>query len=143
MALLGNGPSILSLLDQTEFLQPLAKRQGDQSAFRDAAKGYLFLVGKFGLLETLRCDFHRVTFWQLFAARLGTHEADAWHFRSVGQRTATMPKAELPGLCQVPFAQPLLDQAEVCENAIHRRQDDSVICDIAKRLHLMTGRNAR
>ena len=64
MSLLGDGPSIVALLDQAKFLQPLAQRQGDESAIRDPAKGYLFLVGKFGLFETTRGDFHGVSFWR-------------------------------------------------------------------------------
>ena len=54
-----------------------------------------------------------------------------------------MLKAQLPGPRKIPFAQPLLDQTKVRENSIHRRQDVSVICDIAKRLHLLTGRDKR
>ena len=143
MPLTGDGPAVVALFDQAEFLQPPAQGQSDKPAFRDPAKGYLFLVGKLGLLETARCDFHRMPFWQLFPAWPGAHDANAGRPSSIGQRTATMAKAELPGLCQVPFAQLLLDQAEVRENAIHRRQDEPAICDVAKRLHLLTGRDAR
>ena len=54
-----------------------------------------------------------------------------------------MLEAELPGLRQFPLAQLLLDQTKVRENSIHWRQDVSVVRDIAKRLHLVTGRDER
>ena len=54
-----------------------------------------------------------------------------------------MLESELPGVRQFPLAQLLLDQTKVRENSIHWRQDVSVIRDIAKRLHLVTGRDER
>src|SRR5579872_5311029 len=47
-------------------------------------------------------------------------------------------KAQLSGLRQVPFTQLLFDQTKACEDAVHRRQDLSLVRDIAKRLHLRT-----
>jgi hypothetical protein len=141
MSLIGDGPAVVALLDQAEFLQPPAQRQRDRSAFGNPAQGYLFLVGKLGLLETTGRDFHRGPFWQLFPARLGEHEAKTEHSKSTGQWTAAVLKAQLPSLRQVPFAQSLLDQTKACEDAIHRRQDLSLVRDIAKRLHLRTIRD--
>jgi len=138
MSLIGDGPAAAAVLHQAEFLQPSAQRQRNSSSLGDSAKSYLFLVGKLGLFETIWRDSHRGPFWRLFAVRLGAHEARAEHGNSIGQRAAAVLKAQLPSLRQVPFARSLLDQTKACEDAIHRRQDLSLVRDIAKRLHLRT-----
>ena len=60
---------------------------------------------------------------------------------STGQRTAAMLKAKLPGLSQVPFPHPLLDQTKICKDAIHRRQHRSAVRDVAKSFHLLAIRD--
>ena len=68
MSLRRDAPHIEPLLDQAEFLQALAQRQRDRSAFRNPTKGYLFPVGKFCLLEVAGCEFHRVPFLSAVSA---------------------------------------------------------------------------
>src|SRR5271163_1965618 len=54
----------MRLLDQAEFLQPLAQKQCDRSPFGNSTKGYLFVVGELRLLEASGCEFHRVPSWR-------------------------------------------------------------------------------
>jgi hypothetical protein len=69
MPLVRDGPPVVPFLDQAEFLQPLAKKQRDRSTFGNPAKGHLFVIGKFGLLDAARREFHQVPFWRLLPAR--------------------------------------------------------------------------
>jgi hypothetical protein len=71
MSLRRNAPHIEPLLDQAKFLQASAQRQRDKPAFRNPAKGYLFPVGKFHLLDATRYEFHREPFLSAISGGAG------------------------------------------------------------------------